>query len=457
MRSVALALLCAAACSGDDGVHHLPDAPPAPEAGVDAATSGPVTLTVTNLGAPVAGVTVHFQNADSSLVLTTMTDATGTATATMDAGGYVTAMSPFPAAGLLGVFPTDIRTFAGVKPGDHLVLSNQASPTTLSFVVQAPIDDVAVEYKLYTSCSAGNAADIFGSGSGFAPQFNVFVDGCATVDFGVVTFDANGAPVHAFYHPNVAVQDDTTVTLTDAYGTPTAFTINYANAPAGTTSLQMNHFLASPAGAMMRTILGTDVTGGTASLSFPQPPLTAPIAVVSTTLEPSGIGTQTVIDWGAQANPTTIDLAGTTLPPYASVPVVDAASHMLTWTTTAGTAQPDFAIADFEVDRSSSQTFWFWEIAAPATASSSITLPVLPGADAMFDVAASDMVFVNNLITAKVPGGYDAVRSNVLSIGSAEGLVTGASGRALVEDMRLTSLVRLANPWHHARHVFGRR
>src|SRR5689334_14899213 len=94
MRSLVVGLVLVAAC-GDDPVHHLPDAPPPPDAAPDGPVSGVVSLTVTLDGAPQMGVRVIFQNADSSLVMSTTTDATGTAMATMVAGGYVTALDPF--------------------------------------------------------------------------------------------------------------------------------------------------------------------------------------------------------------------------------------------------------------------------------------------------------------------------------------------------------------------------
>jgi len=83
---------------GDDGgVNQLADAPVFDAPDVDAQTSGVVTLTITSGTAGVADVKVYFQNADSSVVAVAMTDANGVASATMEAGGYVTAIDPFAA------------------------------------------------------------------------------------------------------------------------------------------------------------------------------------------------------------------------------------------------------------------------------------------------------------------------------------------------------------------------
>src|SRR5262245_25587661 len=112
-----LALVLVAGCG--DGKHN-PDAAADMTVMPDAAT-GPVTLTITKEGLPVAGVHVYFQNSNSTLVADATTDAAGHASADMAAGGFVTAINPFDTVQA----PTsddDLRTFAGVKPGDQLVL-----------------------------------------------------------------------------------------------------------------------------------------------------------------------------------------------------------------------------------------------------------------------------------------------------------------------------------------------
>src|SRR5687768_1531790 len=127
MRKLLGLLVLLGAC-GDDPVKRLPDGPPQIDAlppPIDTPT-GPVTLTITSGTMPVMGIKVYFQNSDSSLVSATETDASGVASATMDPGGYVTAVNPFtrvlPSFG--GFAREQIRTFAGVKPGDQLQLKD---------------------------------------------------------------------------------------------------------------------------------------------------------------------------------------------------------------------------------------------------------------------------------------------------------------------------------------------
>ena len=76
MRAHLSILIVVAACNGDGKVRHLPDAAPQPDSPtpIDAAPS-PVTLVVTQDGAPMTGIHVYFQAADSSVVADTTTDA----------------------------------------------------------------------------------------------------------------------------------------------------------------------------------------------------------------------------------------------------------------------------------------------------------------------------------------------------------------------------------------------
>src|SRR6185437_5207362 len=94
---IAIAVL--AACGGDS-LRHIPDAPPSPTdaPSADAGPPPPVTVTVTYGGTPQPGVTAIFTNADSSPVATLQTDASGTASQDMAAGGFVTVVDPFPIA-----------------------------------------------------------------------------------------------------------------------------------------------------------------------------------------------------------------------------------------------------------------------------------------------------------------------------------------------------------------------
>src|SRR5512143_11333 len=96
MHRVVLGLTACFVACGDDGNRHIVDAPLQTDGpSIDSPSLLPVTLTITVNAMPYAGVHVYFQNTDSSVVAMAVTDVTGTASAVMAAGGYVTAVNPF--------------------------------------------------------------------------------------------------------------------------------------------------------------------------------------------------------------------------------------------------------------------------------------------------------------------------------------------------------------------------
>src|SRR4029078_34509 len=100
-----------------------------------------VKLTVTRNGSPALQVQVYFQNADNSVVKSVKTDNNGEAEAVMVAGGSVTAINPFtpPLPAVLGLpRAEELRTFVGVKPGDHLFLTLNDSPESTTVRVTLP-------------------------------------------------------------------------------------------------------------------------------------------------------------------------------------------------------------------------------------------------------------------------------------------------------------------------------
>ena len=90
-------------------------------------------------------------------------------------------------------------------------------------------------------------------------------------------------------------------------------------------------------------------------------------------------------------------------------------------------------------------------------------MPLLPTADAALNPTANDTTNVQDLSTVKVPGGYDAIRANALSLengssGVNTGLVTGATGRVVIEKLRLVAVAakhrtaaEILNPFSHGR------
>ena len=446
-----LVLALLAGC-GDDGIHHLPDAPGGPDAATpDASTSGAVTLTITQDGMPRADVAVYFLAADSSLVAKVATNAQGVASATMGLGGSVTAIDPFS----LKTAGRDLRTFVGVKPGDNLKLhtgGTAAQNVPTNFTLALPVDALAASYEVYTNCgylffaSGGGSAAAAVSIGGPSTLY-----GCgATIDILVQTFDGNAASLGAIYKPGVALTEGGTVDLTaEAYTTPLpTSTINWSNIPAAYTQMNARVGLASSKGFLRDLDLNPDpVAAGATTVTFPRPTVTGGTAITRSEPAPTNsIGQHNVMDWAPQgAAPVAIDLASALLATYSTTPSVSAATRTVTWAASAG-GTPDFAWATLFANRvvGQSSTFWSWDIVVPYS-STTFTLPTLPADIAELNFTATDTVDVNELITAKVPGGYDAVRSDILS-STPDQFVLGPSGRIVFETMDFVVNARIAPP-----------
>ena len=164
MRRLPLLFLVLAAC-GDDSARKIADAPAGLHDSPPLIDSPPqqlsVLVTVTNAdGSAVAGVHVYFQNADSSVVGEMALDASGNARQLMNPGGYATALVPAPPPPGFGGPPISYYAFtwAGVKPGDHLLLSPPVSPNpNIAATVTIPLDTAhaatITQYEIQSTCS----------------------------------------------------------------------------------------------------------------------------------------------------------------------------------------------------------------------------------------------------------------------------------------------------------------
>ncbi|MDQ3370749.1 MAG: hypothetical protein M3680_35475 [Myxococcota bacterium] len=425
-----LCLLATVACSDDTKVRHLPDAPPPPLDALDASTAGPVTLTITEGGTPIPGVEVIFQDADSTVVLETTTGTNGVASATMDAGGYVTAIQPFLNTPQ-GIAQADLRTFVGVKPGDQLQLRQPGEQPGVNVTFAGPMDPNAFSYFLYTSCGA---QDISGpNGSGSAPGGPVTLFGCGPmIDVILETRDFSGAKLRQIVEQNIPVTEGTTIDLTARTYTPVpAATFSYANLPATVTSVGVSHHLVTPRGPLLAVFTTQDVVAGAASASIERPTVTGATMVTTSELLGSSSTRHTVVEWGPASDAYSFDGAGALLPELTSAASLSIPDHRISWTSAAGAQAADLVRLSIGLTRETpALQSWRWQIVAPA-AGSAVVLPVLPGAPARFNPVAGDVPNRTQLVVAKVPGGYDAVRASVLAVDGISELAVGASGRAL--------------------------
>lgn len=449
-----------AACSKDT-VHHLADAPPGIDASAIDAAPAPVTLTITQDGTPVPDVKVIFQGPDSTLVSSTTTGADGVASATMPHGGYVTAIDPFPTRGGSALtFATvtgnhDLDTFADVKPGDHLTLTdnNGVAVPSASMTINLPTDATATGYYIYSSCAPnGNYASTYvpapavGSGSAITPTTTAYLStSCnATTDLLVVSLDNLSRDSKYFVAPAVAISaggtlDLTASTFTNVVATPINFTTIPATLQSGYYSFSYLDGTKGPYRVNAQTLYFYPGIGSGSGGPGTLPRMTPAGATLVEYVESYGNSNYSRHDsyrWGqAVASDGSLTYDGTHyLQDISSYPAFDAPSNAVVWTSNAGKT-PDLYLASVYFNRPSAPSglSWTWNIAGAYTGLLSATYPKLPTDFADFNPIDGDTNGLNNLGLASVPGGWDTVREHIFDIGNPGELVAGASGNLEVE------------------------
>ena len=416
---------------GNDNAHHLADS--AVDSPSDATPDGPsegvVSLQVQNDG-PVAGVTVHFQNADGSLVATMQTDATGTASTTMRAGGSVTAVEP------LG--PDELFTFAGVAIGDqlHIDLANPLQPTT--FTVDAPLDTGAAHTFLYTGCGSVDISQ--GSGSGTGPA-SVQLFGCgATVDMVVESFDVNFLALQALFQPAVAVSEGAAVTLTNSYKPLVTSTATLASFPTDASGAHYAQGLGTASGFVVDTFAnstGLELVAGAGSASIQLPDIPNAFGSVDISL-PAPFSELEVLTWGPYTSTFTLD-GSALLAAWTSAPAWDPAQNAVTYTVDATGATPDFDLVQVDFSRATSTPLsWTWHLVAPHA--TTLALPKIPAGATDFNPAAADSAFVDEVDAAKITGGYATVRAHAFDTNISEDLVTPTPGQLSLQFLEQPEL-----------------
>lgn len=425
-------------CNDSNSVGHLPDAaPPA-----DAMPPDAVSLAVIDHGVPAVGVTVYFLNADGSVAKAAVTDGDGIATAVITTGGSVTAIRPFttppPPAGAFA--PDELRTFLGVKPGDHLVLSQAATDTvTVTFDAAAPDGgDFNTSYQVLTTCGAGvNTLDPGGSsnGSGSPDPGSTFdLQNChGAADIAVMASGGGLDAPQGLYHANATLPPGGNAMVSlrdDAYAELTDVTFTYTNAPDAT--ITVLHSPVLPNGFLGPYSATADsTTDNSATISEVAVP--AAMEVIDSSLTLNNL--HEVVDWGPYSTVYTLDLDNVLLREVTDGPTFDVATGKISWTEATSGATPSLTIAGILVTREDPFAKWHWEIVAPYSPSG-IVLPHLP-TDSMnwMPLPTDDPVTVDPIQNIEVTGGYDAVRSHILNIHDElgpTGYVIGNAGRAVI-------------------------
>ncbi len=428
MGRLVLVVLCVAACGDDSGVRHLDahmaDSPlPPPDGPNPDAPPQPVKLIVTTAGGvPNPGVKVYFQNADSSVVASMTTDVTGAASAVMAAGGYVTAINPYALA-LFGGVTDDVETFAGVKPGDVLRL-DQASPSVgITVNITAPPDAAAgvVSYLIYASCLPNGATLLNApNGSGAVNATGqIILSGCnGTADIMIVTTDDANNPLDYIYAPATAVVDQTSLDFTaSAYTAATARAFTYTDTPVVDDSLVVQDTLVTSRGAVFEQNTSQGISAGPPiNFTLQMPAFTGAFDVLSTEESVGGVlSTRNILDWAPYAATYTLDYQAHLVPDITDFPVLDTSTHTLSWPEAGGTLPAQLVVVNAGVFRQADVKSWNWNIAAPHD--TKVMFPNLPTDVYDYNVAQADSFSVFTMVSANVPGGYDAARPRILETG----------------------------------------
>jgi hypothetical protein len=422
MRSTTLAafgLLSLAGC-GDTPRHTYDDAGPV-DAPVDAprdaaATSVQITI-YDGSGNLAANVPVAFVDAAGALVADAKTDATGVARAVMAAGGSVTASRP----GVLSGTRLQLYTFAGVVPGDKLVLGPPPPGVMLleSATITLPVEAGALLYSVVSACPF---QQVTAPGSGATPTVSYTSLPCGDAP-GLVAIAQGTRPLGTITKPALAPSG--TIDLTaETYTPPRTMTITGSNlgADVGVVESRFIHRLGPIVVDDFRPVTTHDnVTNTlTASMAAPADPA---LTVVGDLILYTGLisAHQDMLRVAAPSTTFTVDTAPNLLPWTLDRGKVDAAARTVTWGEM-GTGTP--TITHVHVGASSPTFAFDWNIVAPYTAGK-VTLPPLPASFATFSLTAATALGVDAFELIKLPaGGWDALRPHAFDLPDLSALLT---------------------------------
>ena len=398
-------VVLACGCGGNPG--HSPDAGTPADGAPDSAPRAPVTLDVLRGDQPVAGVHVYFLNPDDTVAATVDTDAAGKASAKVADGGSVTVLDAFAPAQPDPTRAIELRTYLGVKAGDHLRVT-QRDRTEIDVTIKAPPLATRHSYDVLTTCGTQSM--------GSQSSATVGLAGCHGVaDIMVVATTATDRV--ALYHAGAAVADGATVDLTaETFRPYRDTTFHLSNVPSDATGVSVLHGFVSEHGTMGFNNIVFDGSAGDigadTTVSFPVPDVDNVSAVIDFTIDVKLHHVVTV--HRPLAASYDLDVTGLLLPDRSSAPHFDPTSRSIAWQDAPGGTAPDLAFASLAVTPAPPLTAaptqpWTWLVVAPYTAGA-IHLPALPADVNTWVPAATDTVRPD-VVTFKSPGGYDAIRS----------------------------------------------
>ncbi|MBL0215218.1 MAG: hypothetical protein IPQ07_15195 [Myxococcales bacterium] len=342
-----------------DGIHVAADA-----GGDDATLTSLVRVRIQGMSSFEARVL--FQNPDSTLVLSTRTLGDGTANAYMPRGGFVTVIT------IDGMW-----TYAGVEPGDELVLGERFGSQESAIQLQVPPDPDAASYWIHSPC----ASFLEVTGTQIKPRDVTLGECDARTDLLLITRKV-GFSVVAHYQAKLDVEVGTEgaaplVQFDGPYLPPATSTVRVTDVPDSIGFLYTHQEIVGSHGLLYdSSTFGQNVidTGAGMATTLTMP-LTQGTRLVTYLDDAgsSGNNLSHVVTWAPSAAETSVGLGALQLPPIFDDAFYGVVTHSLIWREGVGALVPEAVIADLRL-----QNGLTWHVLGPRGAAGVLTLPVLP-------------------------------------------------------------------------------
>ncbi|HEX3763016.1 MAG TPA: hypothetical protein VHW23_30175 [Kofleriaceae bacterium] len=442
-RSDRLALglvFCLGCRSGNGNTGQVPDAPPAPDAGIDAATRGTVTITVldliTSTGAPAVGTDVVFLDPDGTLVKRATTDSDGKAQADVLPGGSVTGIG-------LAHRRTNFTTVLGIKPGDDLVLGTKPADDSVAgtFSVTYPAFSGAASYDVVSPC---DTTSVLAPATGAAPDpAQITIRNSCKLDpmelIVVAWGPAPTGPVASISKAGIAFIPGGSTTIDGDYQAFLPFTASYTDVDPIISNLEIARTVPAPPGWVDAVAWSSHGTTATLTATMPR----SSGGQITTNVARATGSTQAVVETLPGTVATYGFDVGATLLPWLGQPTLDGTSRKLvipTDTTGTTTAKPDlFRILALysRDDVNHISTVFNWVVFGPDA--SDIVIPTFPADLASLPPTAADgVVFPSAVMIESDSATYDQMRNDL-----------GTAYDAFINERPSAAKVRIsrAPPW----------
>jgi hypothetical protein len=412
VRNVLIAIL--AACGGGGVAPDASVADAAFDGAVDASEATRVWLTARTwdgAAAPDPTAVAIFRDPMEGVIVDTVVDSDGRASALMPDGGSVTVVQSWPDPTTFYRRLTRITTIRAVAPGDTLVAGNSRPVPTRS-------GDIEVMYASYTSINDAAGPYMFtacaepGLGN---PRSLVFYASCKTPTFDLLTIadDATTNVRKYVFLDDVAFEKDQTVIIPDTWQPLPHSAVTLANVPANRTAAGVRVF-----GQFDGVTLEVDSRflqhppAGSHAIEPWYPPMATPVLFVAANAQGIRLSETYAL---LTSTPATVTIDWATLPLPAVTNVRQLAAEVKWTQADPGTGDARVIVWTAQwLDGNGITHHAAWEVLEPADGPSTTTLSPLPAAHAWLDPLAASVQLQGGGVTYfdyEVLDGYAAVKA----------------------------------------------